>query len=182
MYDLGWATKIMQVYIERFRQHLVEYIGFVALGLADAIVEVTGVHAGFLGVAGSTIIAGIAGLIVGFAAGISMGSAAYIQSKQDPRKSPIASAFTTGISYMVCAIFLALPYFFIGTMIAAFTASTLIGIVLLGAFTFYGTRGSERKFLREFTETTVLLLITALATYLLGIIVSDVFHIHANNF
>ena len=168
---------------EKFKQHLVEYMGFVALGLADAIVEVTGVHAGFLGVAGSTIIAGIAGLIVGFAAGISMGSAAYIQSKQDPGKSPIASALTTGISYMICAVCLALPYFFIVSMARAFTVSTAIGILLLGIFTYYGTRGSaERKFLREFSETAALLFITALATYLLGNFFRNAFHLSTANF
>jgi VIT1/CCC1 family predicted Fe2+/Mn2+ transporter len=172
----------MEKYFNLAKDHLAEYAGFVALGLADAIVEVTGVHAGFLGVAGSTLIAGIAGLIVGFAAGISMGSAAYLQSKQDPQKSPIASAFTTGISYMVCALCLALPYFFIRTMITAFLVSTSIGIVLLGTFTFYGTRGTERKFLREFSESTLLLLVTALATYFLGVIVGHAFDLNASKF
>jgi VIT1/CCC1 family predicted Fe2+/Mn2+ transporter len=56
-------------------------MSFIVLGLADAIIEITCVHVGFLGVTSSTLIAGVAGLVVGFAASISMASAAYLQAK-----------------------------------------------------------------------------------------------------
>jgi len=158
------------------KERRIAYIGFIALGLADAIVEITGVHAGFLGVTGSTFIAGISGVIVGFAAAISMGSAAYIQAKQDTGKSAIVSGFTTWASYFVSVIFLAMPYFFITTMIAAFAASTTIGILLLAAFTFFGAVVFDRKFWREISESVGLMLGTALATYMLGTIVGKVFH------
>ena len=164
------------------KEKRVSYIGFVALGLADAIVEITGVHAGFLGVTGSTLIAGISGVIVGFAAAISMGSAAYLQAKQDTEKSAIVSAFVTGISYMVSVICLALPYFFIRTMLAAFVTSTSIGIILLAAFTFYGAIVFDRKFVREFGESVSLMLGTALATYILGTVVGYAFHLSSANF
>jgi VIT1/CCC1 family predicted Fe2+/Mn2+ transporter len=164
------------------KERRVAYIGFVALGLADAIVEITGVHAGFLGVTGSTLIAGIAGVIVGFAAAISMGSAAYLQSKQDPEKSAIRSAFITGISYMISVICLALPYFLIRTMITAFVVSTSIGALLLAGFTFYGAVVFDRKFFREFGESASLMLATALATYLLGVAVGYAFHTNATSF
>jgi len=160
----------------------VGYVGFVALGLADAIVEITGVHAGFLGVTGSTLIAGVSGVIVGFAAAISMGSAAYLQAKQDPDKSPVVSAFITGISYMVSVVCLALPYFFIHTMITAFSFSTCIGLVLLAAFTFYGSVLFDRKFAREFGESMFLMLGTALATYVLGTVVGKFFHLSSGSF
>jgi len=70
-------------FIGQLQETVIKYIGFIALGLADAIVEITGVHAGFLGVTSSTLFAGISGLIVGFSAAISMGSAAYLQAKQE---------------------------------------------------------------------------------------------------
>ncbi|MGC9599594.1 MAG: VIT1/CCC1 family protein [Minisyncoccia bacterium] len=171
-----------QLFIGQLREKRVAYVGFVALGLADAIVEITGVHAGFLGVTGSTLIAGISGVIVGFAAAISMGSAAYLQAKQDPDKSPVLSAFITGISYMVSVICLALPYFLIHTMLAAFVTSASVGIVLLAAFTFYGAIIFDRKFVREFAESASLMLGTALATYLLGKVVGATFHIGSQSF
>jgi VIT1/CCC1 family predicted Fe2+/Mn2+ transporter len=169
-------------FIGALKERRVSYIGFVALGLADAIVEITGVHAGFLGVTGSTLIAGISGVIVGFAAAISMGSAAYLQSKQDPDRSAIVSAFITGISYMSSVICLALPYFLIRTMITAFITSTVIGMVLLASFTFYGAVVFDRKFLREFGESASLMLGTALATYFLGVVVGSAFHVDSASF
>jgi len=168
--------------MNEFKEKRVAYVGFIALGLADAIVEITGVHAGFLGVTGSTLIAGISGVIVGFAAAISMGSAAYLQAKQDPEKSAIASAFVTGVSYLGSVILLALPYFFIRTMLTAFATSTTVGALLLAAFTFYGAVLFDRKFLREFGEAFGLMMGTALATYILGVIVSGVFHVNQNSF
>lgn len=171
-----------RAFIAEIKEKRVAYVGFVALGLADAIVEITGVHAGFLGVTGSTLIAGISGVIVGFAAAISMGSAAYLQAKQDPDKSPILSAFITGISYMVSVICLALPYFLIRTMATAFITSAAVGLILLAAFTFYGAVIFDRKFSREFAESASLMLGTALATYVLGKIVGAAFHVGSQSF
>ncbi|MDE2019507.1 MAG: rubrerythrin family protein [Patescibacteria group bacterium] len=168
--------------IGQLKEKRIAYIGFIALGLADAIVEITGVHAGFLGVTGSTLIAGISGVIVGFAAAISMGSAAYLQAKQDTEKSPVVSAFATGISYLCSVVLLATPYFLISAMLVAFVVSTSIGVGLLAAFTFYGAIVFDRKFLGEFTESVSLMLGTALATFLLGALVGKVFHVGGKNF
>lgn len=164
------------------KSHFEEYLGFIALGLSDGIVEITGVHAGFLGVTGSTLIAGISGVIVGVAAAISMGSAAYLQAKQDPQKSPFLSAITTGISYLLAALCLAFPYFIIHTMVTAFTVSSIIGIIILAIFTSYGTKIYNRKFWPEFLETVSLLFGTALVTYLLGSAVGRAFHVNATSF
>jgi VIT1/CCC1 family predicted Fe2+/Mn2+ transporter len=171
-----------QSLIGELHDRRVAYVGFIALGLADAIVEITGVHAGFLGVTGSTLIAGISGIIVGFAAAISMGSAAYIQAKQDTGKSAIISGFATGISYLGSVVLLALPYFLIRTMITAFSVSTCVGLILLAAFTFYGATLFDRKFLHEFAESASLMLGTALATFLLGTFIGGVFHVHPSSF
>ncbi len=168
--------------LTELKEKRVEYIGFVALGLADAIVEITGVHAGFLGVTGSTLIAGVAGVIVGFSAAISMASAAYLQAKQDPEKSALLSGFITGVSYLASVVVLALPYFLIRTMATAFTISTSAGILLLGAFTFYGAIIFDRKFWHEFRESISLMLGTAIATFLLGTAVGKIFNVSGKNF
>lgn len=146
----------------------VKYFGFIVLGLADAIVEISGVHAGFLGVTSSTLIAGIAGLVVGVSASIAMGSAAFLQAKQTVDMKPSTSAISTGFSYLGAAVLLALPYFLTEKMIIAFVASILVAIFMTGYFTFYSAVVFERKFLREFAQNTGLILLTALATYLFG--------------
>jgi VIT1/CCC1 family predicted Fe2+/Mn2+ transporter len=168
--------------IGQLKEKRVAYMGFIVLGLADAIVEITGVHAGFLGVTGSTLIAGVAGVIVGFSAAISMGSASYLQAKQDTEKSALLSGFLTWISYFCSVILLALPYFLIRMMLPAFITSTSVGILLVAGFTFYGAIVFDRKFWREFAETVGLMLATALATYLLGVIVGTIFHINPASF
>ncbi len=168
--------------LAEIKERRVSYLGFVALGLSDAIVEITGVHAGFLGVTGSTLIAGIAGVIVGFSAAISMGAAAYLQAKQDPAIQPIPSAFITGSTYLCSVIFLALPYFLIRTMIVAFAISSTVGLLLLAAFTFYGAVVFDRRFIREFGESASLMMGTAGATYLLGAAVGYAFHVNSASF
>ncbi|MCA9398862.1 MAG: VIT1/CCC1 transporter family protein [Candidatus Omnitrophica bacterium] len=168
-------------FINQIQEAVIKYIGFIALGLADAIVEITGVHAGFLGVTNSTLFAGISGLIVGFSAAISMGSAAYLQAKQDPHRSAWVSAVTTGISYIVSVIFLAIPYFLTKSMGLAFLCSIGVGMALIALLTFYSAVVFDRKFLREFLETVCLMLATAGATFLLGEFLGRAFGIQTHS-
>ncbi len=171
-----------QSLLSQLKEKRVEYISFVALGLSDAIVEITGVHAGFLGVTGTPLIAGVAGVIVGVSAAISMGSAAYIQAKHETERSAFVSAFTTGLSYLGSVIVLALPYFFIHEMFRAFTVSTIFGVLLLAAFTYYGAIVFDRKFWRELGESTALMLGTAVITFVVGHVVGSLFHIDTAKF
>jgi len=149
-------------------ERIVKYIGFIALGLADAIVEITGVHAGVLGAAQSTLYAGVTGLIVGFSAAISMASAAYLQAKQEAGRNPVSSALATGAAYIAAVVLLAIPYFVTHSMLIAFTASVLVGVALIAFFTYYSSVIGGRPFLREFLESTGLMLGTAFGSYLFG--------------
>lgn len=166
-----------KTHMGNINERLVSYVGFIALGLADAIVEITGVHAGFLGVTSSTLITGIAGLIVGISAAISMSSAAYVQSKHELRTSPVTSALYTGLAYIIAVILLAFPYFVIESMRIAFAFSILLGVIMILAFTFYGSVLQDKGFKREFLETTGLLFATALVTYLIGEVIGSYFGI-----
>lgn len=154
--------------LEEIRDSRVKYLGYVALGLADAIVEVTGVHAGFLGATSNTIVAGVAGLIVGFSAALSMAGAAYLQSKHSGEESPVVSAAVTGLSYIFSVVVLALPYFLTHAMLLAFAASTLAGLSLTAAFTYYSAVVQGKGFAREYAESASLLLATALGSYFFG--------------
>ncbi len=144
------------------------YIGFVVLGLSDAIIEVTGVHAGFLGASHRTLAAGVAGLIVGFAASISMAAAAYLQAKQNPVVSPIRSALYTGTSYIFAVFLLALPYFLVKNALLAFWLSVALAVLLIGSFVFYSSVIFERNFLGGFIESTLVLGGMAIASYGFG--------------
>lgn len=169
-------------FIGQINEGVVKYLGFIVLGLADAIIEITGVHAGFLGVTNSTTMAGVAGLIVGFAAAISMATAAYLQAKQDVERNSLISALTTGVSYILAVVSLAIPYFLIDHMLLAFIASLAMAILLTAYFTFFTAVIFERNFGKEFLESTLLTLGTALATYIFGNFLARIFGIQPFSF
>ncbi len=166
-----------KTHMESIDERIVRYMGFIVLGMADAIVEITGVHAGFLGVTAQTLMAGIAGLIVGLSAAISMSSAAYLQAKHDIQFSPKVSALITGIAYIFAVVLLALPYFLTHSMIFAFTASVMLGVIMIAGFTYYGAVLQDKSFSREFIESTALMLGTALGAFLFGEILGKAFGI-----
>jgi len=150
----------------------VRYISFVVLGLADALVEISGIHAGWLGLFDKTEIAGLAGVIAGGAASMAMASAAFAQAKQGFQGSARLSAAYTGISYFVTAIILATPYFLTSNMILALSSSLTLAVVILAITTWYSVVISEKRFFRDFTEILVILFATTALVFALGAIVS----------
>jgi VIT1/CCC1 family predicted Fe2+/Mn2+ transporter len=163
--------------IDRIEDIRVKYLGYAALGLSDALVEVTGVHAGFLGATANTTVAGIAGLVVGFSAAISMAGAAYVQSRHGGSEKPGVSAIVTGVSYMLSVVLLALPYFLLGSMAASFATSVALALAIVAAFTYYSSVIRRKNFRSEFATTSALLLGTAAASYLFGDVVGRIFGI-----
>src|SRR2546426_11034188 len=122
--------------IGEIKENRVKYMSFIVLGLADAVVEISGIHAGSLGIYGRTELAGLAGIIAGLAASIAMASAAYAQAKQGFEGSAKWSAIYTGVSYMITAVLLALPYFLTRNMAGAPVAPPLVRGVLVAAESF----------------------------------------------
>lgn len=155
----------------------VKYMSFIVLGLADAVVEVAAIHAGSLGIYDRTEIAGLAGVIAGMAASIAMASAAYAQAKQGFSGSARWSAIYTGVTYMLTATTLALPYFLTRSMLAALTASLAAGIVLVAFITYYDTVISGRAFRRQFTEITAIIFGATVALYIVGTVIRNLFGI-----
>jgi len=161
-------TEHEDYWISQIKEGSVRYIGFIVLGLADAIVEITGVHAGFLGVTASTIVAGIAGLVVGVSASIAMAAAAYLQAKEGNIGNPRLSAVYTGISYILAAVALAAPYFLTHIMWIAFMASLIVALSLLAYFTFYSAVLSERVFTRDYLLNSGLVMLSAFVSFFFG--------------
>ena len=149
----------------------VKYMSFIVLGLADAVVEISGIHAGSLGIYNRTELAGLAGVVAGMAASIAMASAAYAQAKQGFEGSAKWSAIYTGVSYMFTAIFLALPYFLTGSMVTALGISLVVGVALVAMMTYYDTVISARKFKRQFAEIAGIILAASLALYIAGTLI-----------
>lgn len=161
--------------IAKIQENRVKYMSFIVLGLADAVVEISGIHAGSLGIYGRTTFAGLAGIIAGMAASIAMGTAAYAQAKQGFQGSAKWSAIYTGVSYMITAIFLALPYFLTESMAWALGTSLVIGVILVATMTFYDTVISARPFKRQFGEIAGIILAASLALFVIGTFVGQHF-------
>jgi VIT1/CCC1 family predicted Fe2+/Mn2+ transporter len=152
----------------------VKYMSFIVLGLADAVVEISGIHAGSLGIYNKTELAGLAGVVAGLAASIAMASAAYAQAKQGFEGSAKWSAIYTGVSYMFTAIFLALPYFLTGSMVTALGVSLAVGVVLVAMMTYYDTVISARKFRRQFAEIAGIIFAASFALYIAGTLIRQI--------
>ena len=130
----------------------VKYISFIVLGLADALVEIAGIHAGSLGIYNSTELTGLAGIVAGAAASLAMASAAFAQAKQGFEGSPVLAAGYTGGSYFVAAVVLALPYFLTKQMVGAITISLVLGLTMIAFVSWYNSIISGGKFVRDFSS------------------------------
>lgn len=155
----------------------VKYISFIVLGLADALVEIAGIHAGSLGIYKSTELTGLAGIVAGAAASLAMASAAYAQAKQGFEGSSTLAAGYTGGSYFIAAVFLALPYFLTKTMLVAITASVVVGLTIIAFVTWYNSIIVGSRFVREFSELAGVMLGATLALYVFGSIIRVLFGI-----
>jgi VIT1/CCC1 family predicted Fe2+/Mn2+ transporter len=153
----------------------VRYISFVVLGLADALVEISGIHAGWLGLFEKTEIAGLAGVVAGGAASLAMASAAFAQAKQGFSGSARLSAIYTGVSYFITAIILATPYFLTSNMLMALGSSLTLAVAILAVTTWYSIVIQQKAFLRDFVEILAILFATTLVVFLLGSFVSAEF-------
>jgi VIT1/CCC1 family predicted Fe2+/Mn2+ transporter len=153
---------------QKIESSAVQYISFVVLGLADALVEITGIHAGSLGIYGKTEVAGLAGIIAGAAASLAMASAAFAQAKQGFKGSARLSATYTGVSYFITAVILAAPYFLTPVMTYALFASLALAVVIITLITYYSTVISAKPFLRDFLEILGIMFAVTILLYFFG--------------
>lgn len=166
------------MFMEQMQGRYLKYISFVVLGLADAIVEISGIHAGSLGIYNSTELTGLAGIVAGAAASIAMASAAFAQAKQGGFKgSPGVSAVATGISYFVNAVILATPYFLTKDMSVAIGTSIVFAILIIAFISYYNSIVSEGRFIRDFSELAGIMLGASGALFVFGLLIRSVFGI-----
>lgn len=168
-HEVAFAEKVAGSYVK--------YISFVVLGLADALVEIAGIHAGSLGIYDSTELTGLAGIVAGAAASLAMASAAYAQAKQGFEGSTLLAAGYTGGSYFVAAVALALPYFLTKAMLVAIVTSVVVGLGVIAFVTWYNSILVGSRFAREFSELAGVMLGATLALYVFGTLIRTIFGI-----
>lgn len=176
--DEGDAERLRQI-IEEEEHHegyllsqidefALRYLGSVALGIADAVIELMGVLAGFSSLTTSTAAAGVSGLIVGVSASLSMAAASYLQAKQEKLLRPLTSAATTGVAYILTVLALTTPFFFTRGLAQALAASTAAALAILALFSFYSSVVFERRFARDYLENVGVILVVVTVGLLFG--------------
>ena len=152
---------------------VVRQLGSIALGVSDAIIELTGVLAGFAGYTGSPLQVAAAGLIVGVSAALSMAAAAYSQAKHERGKNPRTTATFTGLFYMLTVLALVAPLLLGVPTSLGVALSLACALAILAAFSFYSAVIMERPFLREYLENAAVIMAVSLVGYAFGQIVKE---------
>lgn len=163
--------------IRILKDRKLEYTSSIVLGLNDALVELTGTLAGLsLAFSNNTIIA-FTGLIMGFAASLSMATSEYLSSKEEKskNKNPLTSALYTGLAYVLTVIVLVTPYFIFDNSLISLAVMLCLTIIIIASYTFYISVAKEKKFFKHFFEMSIISLGVAAISFVFGILIKYYF-------
>lgn len=154
------------------------YIGSMVLGLNDALVELTGALAGLTLTFQNTRLIGVAGLITGIAASLSMSASEYLSQKSEKgSKNPVKASFYTGIAYILTVLLLVIPYFLLGNYYVALGVTVVDAALVVLVFSFFVSVVKEIPFKRMFLEVLFISLGVAAASFLIGWLVQTFLNI-----
>ncbi len=170
------AKQILQEEVEHEKlligmidEEKIGYISSMVVGLNDALVELTGALAGLTFTFQNTRLIGVAGLITGIAAALSMSASEYLSQKSEKSsKSPVKASFYTGVAYILTVLLLVVPYFLLTDyyMSLGVTLSTAVFVVLF--FSFFVSVVKELSFKRMFSEMLFIGLGVATVSFIMG--------------
>lgn len=145
------------------------YISSMALGLNDALVELTGILAGFTFALGNSRLIAMAGLITGSAATLSMAASEYVSKKHDDmEKYPLKAAIYTGIAYMIAVTILVAPFLLIPTPHLALLFCLVGVVIVILIFTFFVSVVRRQPFWPAFFEMVSICFGVALISFFIG--------------
>lgn len=169
-----------QKLIDILNDYRLIYAGSIVLGLNDALVEFTGTLAGLTFAFNDNNIVGATGLVMGFAASLSMAASGYLSSKEEDSNdevNPITAAIYTGISYILTVAFLVLPYLIFDNPYIALATMLIITVLIIAGYTYYISVAKAISFKRRFVEMALISLSVAAISFGIGIIIKQVFGI-----
>lgn len=158
--------------IDMIDEEKLKYIGSVVLGLNDALVELTGTLAGLTFALQNAKLVGVAGLITGIAASLSMGASEYLSTKAEGgEKNPVKASFYTGSAYVLAVTVLIVPFLTLGNPFFALMFALAGAILLIFVFTFYFSVVREVSFKKRFLEMLAISLGVAGLSFIIGLAV-----------
>jgi len=146
-----------------------DYIGSIVLGLNDALVELTGALAGLSFALQNTTLVGLAGLITGIAAALSMAASQYLSKKAEGDNKAGTAALYTGIAYILTVFLLVSPFFIFPNYKIDLAITMGIALVIIGSFTFFAAVVQNGSFFRKFAEMALISIGVAFISFLIGI-------------
>ncbi len=145
------------------------YISSMILGLNDALVEITGTLAGLSFAFQKTHLIGVAGLITGIAAALSMMSSEYLAKKSDRNdKNPFKASMYTGVAYIIAVALLVAPFFIFQSYHFAILLSIITAVAIIFFFTYFISVTKEVPFLSRFLEMSLISIGVAGLSFLIG--------------
>lgn len=155
------------------------YAGSIVLGLNDALVEFTGTLAGLTFAFNNNLLVGTTGLVMGFAASLSMAASGYLASREEEDHNeainPVTAALYTGFSYIGTVALLVLPYLLQNNPYMALTAMLSLTVLIIAGYTYYVAVAKELSFKRRFLEMAAISLGVALISFGVGTVIKHVF-------
>ncbi|MFC2136509.1 VIT1/CCC1 transporter family protein [Bacteroidota bacterium] len=156
--------------INMINEKKLDYAGSMVLGLNDALVELTGAIAGLTLAFQNIRLVGIASLVTGIAASLSMAASEYLSTKTEgDDKNPFHASFYTGIAYIFTVAFLVIPYFVLDNIFVALATTLGIAVLIILLFTYYISVAKDYNFKKRFWEMTLISLGVAAISFLIGL-------------
>ena len=160
--------------VDLIDEERLRYVGSMVLGLNDALVELTGTLAGLTLALQNTRLIGMAGLITGIAASLSMAASEYLSTKSEEGvQDPLKASIYTGAAYVLTVILLIFPYFLLGSYLAALGLTIFNAALVILIFTFYVSVTRDIPFKRRFLEMALISFGVAALSFGIGFLVRE---------
>jgi len=164
--------------IAMINEEKLNYMGSVVLGLNDALIELTGVLAGFTFALQNPKLIALTGSITGVAAALSMAASEYFSTKsEDTERHAFTSAIYTGIAYIITVVFLVIPYVLIPNIYISLGVTLVAAILIIAAFNYYYAVVREENFKRRFSEMAILSMAVAALSFGVGCLLKYFFNV-----
>lgn len=166
-----------QKLIAMINEEKLNYVGAIVLGLNDALVELTGALAGFTFAFQNTRLIAVTGLITGISASFSMAASEYLSTVHETgqRNEAVKSATYTGIAYVLTVIILILPYLILANPFISLVVCLAAAVLIILIFNYYVSVAKDTGFKRRFWEMVLISLGVSAISFLIGILVKNVF-------
>ncbi len=154
-----------------------QFIGSIVLGLSDALIELTGALTGLSLALYNTLIVGLAALITGIAASMSMAVSEYLSKRSEGDVNAVKGALYTGMAYIITVLLIVMPFFLGLNIYLSLASSLIIASLIIAALTFYTSVVREITWKREFMEMLVLTMGVAFISFSIGYFIRLYFNI-----